>query len=133
MCCLNPPGKTVRLFMLLILIMVVAPSRGPLNVWGASLTPHNIELHWDPPSPDDQNGHIVSYLINITHIDSGETLSFEVPGNSSYFSGSEFHPYYTYSCTVHAVTVSTGPGTLVNVTTEEAGKFQQPLHCRANC
>ena len=89
----------------------------------ASYSPYNIELHWEAPSIEDQNGDIISYFINITHSPSGEGQLFTVPGNSSYFSESSFHPYYTYSVSVHAVTVAVGPGTVVSVTTLETGKY----------
>ena len=99
-----------------------APSSGPISIEAASLSPYNIEVHWEPPSIQDQNGNILSYHISVTHITSGKGQTFEISGDILYFSGNNFHPYYTYSITVHAVTVSIGPGTTVNVTTMEAGK-----------
>lgn len=83
--------------------------------------PDSIELRWDPPKPDEINGNIVAYYINITHVESGESHSFHV-GNTQLFSGSGFHPYYTYICTVFAVTVGPGPGSAINITTRETGK-----------
>ena len=97
-----------------------APSSGPQNVEAVSQSPYNIELHWDPPDNEHQNGDIVSYYISVTHIDSGEGLSFQVPGG--FFSGNNFHPYYTYNITIYAVTIGIGPGTTVNITTLETGK-----------
>lgn len=101
--------------------IILVPSSGPENVWGTSLSPYNIELHWDPPSTETQNGDIVFYHINITHISSRKVQVVEVPGNSSFYSRHDFHPYYTYICTVHAVTIGAGPGTSVIITTKETG------------
>ena len=84
-----------------------------------SLSPYNIELHWEPPDIEDQNGDIVLYYINVTHIPSGEGQSFQVSG--VFFSGNNFYPYYTYNITIYAVTVGIGPGTSVNITTMETG------------
>lgn len=97
------------------------PSGSPRNLRGVSLHPDNIELRWDPPQPDELNGNIAAYYINVTHIGSGESHSFQV-GNTQFFSGGGFHPYYTYVCTVFAVTVGPGPGNSINVTTREAGE-----------
>ena len=101
--------------------MYIVPSSGPKNVNAVSLSPYNIELHWDPPSFEDQNGDIVSYFISA--ISAGDRQSFETSGETLFFSGNNFHPYYTYSISVHAVTVGVGPGTTVNVTTMETGKL----------
>lgn len=117
-----------KLYIFLVYIMfcfslhiILVPSSGPENVWGTSLSPYNIELHWDPPSTETQNGDIVFYHINITHISSRKVQVVEVPGNSSFYSRDDFHPYYTYICTVHAVTIGAGPGTSVIITTKETG------------
>ena len=117
-------GKLHAYLVLLCFVYVhkiIVPSSGPENVWGSSLSPYNIELHWDSPSTETQNGDIVFYHINITHISSGKVHLFEVPGNSSFYSRNDFHPYYTYICTIHAVTIGAGPGKSVIITTKETG------------
>ena len=43
---------------------------------------------------------------------------------------SSLHPYYTYVCTVYAVTVGAGPGAEpVSVTTFEDSKYSSVLWC----
>ena len=114
-------GRFLSLHCCLPCICVV-PSSGPENVEAVSLSPYNIELHWEPPYIEDQNGNIVSYYISVTHISTGEKQSFETSGDSFFFSGNNFHPYYTYNITIYAVTVGIGPGTSVILTTMETGK-----------
>lgn len=120
-----PQDGKLHVFLVLLcdvsMHIIIVPSSGPENVWGTSLSPYNIELHWDSPSTGAQNGDIVFYHINITHISSGKVHFFEVPGNSSFYSRNDFHPYYIYICTIHAVTIGAGPGTSVIITTKETG------------
>ena len=102
-------------------ILCSAPSSGPMLVEAVSQSPYNIELYWEPPSIEDQNGDIVSYYISFTHTLSGDEQTFETMADALFFSEDSFHPYYTYSVSIHAVTVAVGPGTTVNVTTMETG------------
>ena len=64
-------------------------------------------LSWVPPTVDERNGIIIVYRINITEVDTGSVRSL-VSHNTQI--GIHFlHPYYTYICTVSAVTVGEGP------------------------
>jgi hypothetical protein len=108
-----------------------APSSGPQNVEAVSLSPYNIELHWEPPHIEDQNGNIASYYISVTHISTGEEQSFQTSGDSFFFSGNNFHPYYTYNITIYAATIGIGPGTSVILTTMETAPSSPPLNVSA--
>ena len=54
-----------------------------------------------------QNGLIRHYLINITELDTGNYFSYST--TTTEFTVEFLHPYYLYSCSVAAVTISAGP------------------------
>ena len=65
-------------------------------------------LSWQPPAPENQNGIIVHYIVNITEMETGRSLSF-TSANTTILSVPALHPFYTYTCIVAAVTVGVGP------------------------
>ena len=65
-------------------------------------------LSWQPPAPENQNGIIVHYIVNITEMETGRLLSFTAV-NITTLSVPMLHPFYTYTCIVAAVTVGVGP------------------------
>ena len=71
-----------------------------------------LSLTWSPPPPEDQNGIIRNYLVNISVVESGEHF-YQLTSNATVLVVDELHPYYTYSCIVAALTVGTGPFTEV--------------------
>ena len=78
-------------------------------------------LSWQPPAPENQNGIIVHYIVNITEMETGRLLSFTV--NTTTLSIPTLHPFYTYTCIVAAATVGTGPYSFpVEVELPEDGK-----------
>ena len=82
-----------------------------------------VELSWNPPRPDEQNGVIVYYIVNITaiHPYMGETFQQNCPMVSC--NVSQLYPYHTYQFTVSAVTIAPGPYSETStVTTLETGK-----------
>lgn len=92
-----------------------------MNVTGSATTSTSIYLQWDPPAQNLQNGYIVEYRVRVKETDTG-TISITTVTDTS-LTLSSLHPYYTYSCSVAAVTVGIGPySTAINITTDEAGK-----------
>ena len=69
--------------------------------------PTTLALSWQPPSLENQNGIIIHYRVNITEMETGRLLLFTAVNTSLSVSG--LHPFYTYNCTVAAVTVGLGP------------------------
>ena len=101
---------------------LTAPDGAPDNVTGAAINSSSIEVTWDPPARNLQNGYIVEYRVRITETDTG-TLSTRTVTDTS-LTLTSLHPYYVYSFSLAAVTVGIGPySTAVNVTTDEAGKL----------
>ena len=101
-----------------------APDGSPENVTGMATNSTTIDLSWDPPPRQLQNGYIVEYRVNVTETDTGD--SFSVTTTDTSLVVTSLHPYYTYSCIVAAVTIGVGPySTVINITTEEAGMFNR--------
>ena len=71
------------------------------------ITSTSFYLSWSEPPPADQNGLIRQYLVNITELDTGSVFSY-IATNTE-FTAVFLHPYYYYTCSVSAVTVSAGP------------------------
>ena len=73
-----------------------------------------LSLTWSPPPPEDQNGIIRNYLVNISVVESGEHF-YQLTSNATVLVVDELHPYYTYGCIVAALTVGTGPFTEASI------------------
>ena len=97
------------------------PSGPPQNVSGLSINSTAIMVSWRAPQFEDQNGAIRHYIINVTELETGYVFGAITTQTEITFSF--LHPYYTYVCTVYAVTVGAGPGAEpVSVTTMEDSK-----------
>lgn len=78
-------------------------------------------LSWNYPPEEDWNGQIRHFLVNITEENTG--LQYHLITTSNTIEINSLHPFYTYLCSVSAVTVSHGPySTPVPVTTMSAGE-----------
>ena len=87
-----------------------------------NVTSRSISLTWNPPTPANQNGIIRSYIINMTVLETQETIQFI--SNSAERNFEMLHPYYTYSFALSAVTTGPGPpSSAYNVTTDEEGNL----------
>ena len=115
------------IYSILYLSNYTAPDGSPENVTGMATDSITIDLSWDPPPQQLQNGYIVEYRVNVTETDTGD--SFSVTTTDTSLVVTSLHPYYTYSCIVAAVTTGVGPySTVINITTEEAGMFNRYLY-----
>ena len=75
---------------------------------------------WEPP--EDPNGDIREYRVNVTEEETGRMFQL-ITSTTSITIGS-LHPYYTYNCTVVAVTIGPGPfSSVITVRTAEDGRF----------
>ena len=84
--------------------------------------PRSIALRWDPPLPEDRNGPITGYLVNVTVVETGEM--FEINTTLTTFGLFFLTPFTTYEFTIAASTeVGLGPfSEVVSVLTPEDGK-----------
>ena len=80
----------------------------------------HVYLTWDPPPPDQINGVILGYRINITELNTG-VMSEYIENDTEVVIG-PLHPHYNYNFTIVAFThVGHGPITYVVLRTAEAG------------
>ena len=108
-------------------LFLAEPSVPPQTLQGVAINSTTISLSWEPPPPEQWNGILREYLIRVTEVEGGHTLQFSTPNTT--FVVSSLHPFYTYLCSVSAVTVEPGPfSSEVPVTTHEAG-----LCCKLTC
>ena len=85
----------------------VAPTAAPENVTVVDDSPSSVELTWDAPPYEMQNGHIRHYNVKITTVETGQVL--EVTSNYTNVTVNGLLPFYNYTCIVSAETVADGP------------------------
>lgn len=106
-----------------MLLFTTDPSGPPLNATPTTVTSRSIVLQWEPPLPEDRNGPITSYSINVSVVDTGETLALTSITPLLYLD--MLLPYTEYAFTIAAHTeVGYGPSsTAISITTLEEGKI----------
>ena len=90
---------------------VSAPSGPPLNLSTIITSSRSVTVQWSPPQADLQNGVIQHYTVQLVATQTNSVLQYTATGLSQTISN--LHPYYTYTCTVSAVTVASGPAAVV--------------------
>ena len=101
--------------------LCVAPTSPPLNLTIGLVLSTSIHLSWQPPPPDQQNGVIQSYTVEVLEVDTNTTSVLQGIVQHS-ISLESLHPDYTYQISVAAYTVEIGPFTTAIVQTETDGK-----------
>jgi len=100
---------TVR-YGIAILLLDAVPETAPLQFRVEATDPRTLILSWEAPNPEDRNGIIRQYTVNITELDTG--MLTQLVTNDTTITAFPQHPYYTYSCVVAAETsVGLGPYT----------------------
>lgn len=84
-----------------------APSSPPSNLNVSVISSTSVGLTWLPPNPLATNGIITEYRINLTEANTGRTQ--QLTSLTTSLVVQMLHPYYTYSFSVSAHTVATGP------------------------
>ena len=107
------------------LVLLSEPSAAPQNFTAHfNATSHDsIFLSWDPLPPEDQNGIILGYLINITDISREDTQQFS--SDTHNLTIESLRPHTTYTCLVAAYTsVGMGPFSVeISVQTLETSEY----------
>ena len=80
---------------------ILAPSSPPLDFTATPTTSRSVYLTWSPPLPEDQNGVIVGYIINVMVLETGE--QFQRISDANSLTLESLRPYTTYSCVIAAV------------------------------
>ena len=110
-----------ELYLYTLLCIYAAPSGPPQSVSASALDPRIIQINWSQPLPEEQNGIIRSYLINITVAETGQYI--QLTTNKTTITAGGLHPYYNYHISVAAVTIARGPYTKVySLQTPQDGK-----------
>lgn len=102
---------------------LTAPSSPPINieVSDEELTSTSFVLYWSAPPPEDHNGLIRHYIIRCTELETGVMFQW-LAVNATERRVDSLHPFYSYTCTIAAVTVAEGPySSSVTVATEQDG------------
>ena len=85
----------------------LVPSSPPDDLTGEALSSTSIVLSWQPPVPEMQNGIIRLYNVTVLETNTGNTfISIATYTNITI---SSLHPFYTYHCSVAAITIGIGP------------------------
>ena len=114
------------------LIHYTAPSGAPVNIIAISLTSTSVQLSWNPPPADQQNGIITNYYINMTEVETGVAVQLTVTGPTMLLIDT-LHPYYVYNFFISAATVvGQGPySTVFSIQAPEDGKSFKEASCLA--
>ena len=101
--------KTITLILPICFLLSDPSAAPPHFVVHTDATSHDsIFLSWDPLPPEEQNGLILGYVINITNISSGDIQQFS--SDSHNLTVRSLRPFTSYTCIVAAYTsVGTGP------------------------
>ena len=67
----------------------------------------SLTLIWTAPDFPNHNGIIRNYVIAIHEVETGR--NFTESSNTTQVTLEPLHPYYTYMCSIAAVTVGRGP------------------------
>ena len=106
----------------------------PFNLTVEATTAESITLSWSPPDVQSQNGIITGYLINVTAIETGESI--QVSSTTTNLVIQSLRPFTVYDCTIAAMTsAGSGPFSIpLTVQTNETGErlitvIASPVKC----
>ena len=108
----------------ILILIIAAPSTPPLDFVATPTSSRSITLRWDPPLPEDRNGPITNYLINVTVLETQRM--FEINTTMTTHRLFQLTPFTTYSFTIAASTeVGLGPfSATFSVQTPEDGEWR---------
>jgi len=88
-----------------IVYNLTVPSGPPLKFSVVATTPRSLYFSWEPPRPEEQNGVIVGYVVNVTSNHSMEVLQLYSDLQETNVSVAGLKPYTVYVCAVAAITI----------------------------
>ena len=105
-----------------LVCLPIVPTGVPRDLVAVVISSSAVNLSWQPLLPEQQNGRIIQYVVNVTTVETAE--GFELVSTLNNLTVHSLHPHWTYIFTVSAETsVGVGPPSLaVTVTTLEDGK-----------
>ena len=97
------------------------PSAAPQNLTVTVVNSRTFVLYWIPPPPETQNGVIRQYRLSVFVRETREPYLLFLEDTQFVFDVA--HPFYTYTFTVAAETIGTGPyGEEITITAPEDGR-----------
>ena len=106
---------------LLSLLFSTEPSGPPSVFTTSAVDSRTINLSWNAPQADQQNGILRYYVVTLTS--NLPTITQNISSSQLSITISGLRPYTQYSCTVRAGTVGLGPPTAIQqVLIPEDGK-----------
>ena len=107
------------------MILPSVPTVAPQSVEAVAVSSSSIRITWIPPLPEQQNGVIRAYHINVSEVQDGNgdgaMMQFETDGLTTIFIVNSLHPYYIYRIKISAYTVGLGPSVSVEERTHTDG------------
>ena len=126
--------KVHFIYHFITILSITVPESAPLNVNATALSPTEILVTWEPPTPIDRNGIILMYEIelrqstfsNVTNL-TVTTVTASDPFND--WTASALEEYVTYTIYIRASTsIGSGPfSDPITETTHQARKYSSTL------
>ena len=112
----------LRIYRYFLICPPIVPSGVPRDLVAVVISSSAVNLSWQPVFPEEQNGIIIQYIVNVTTVETGE--GFELVSAFNKLTVNSLHPHWTYIFTVSAETsVGVGrPSLAVTASTLEDGK-----------
>ena len=86
-----------------------------------ALDPRMIQINWSLPLPEERNGIIEMYVVNMTAAETGQHI--QLTTNNTTITAEGLHPYFKYHISVAAVTIAIGPySEIYSLQTPQDGK-----------
>ena len=101
--------------------ITAAPASSPVDVNSTTIESTSFLLSWNSPPPEDHNGIIRHYVVNVTEENTGRM--FQMISTTTHIMLTLLHPYYNYILVVSAVTIEEGPYSVpITIITAQDGK-----------
>ena len=104
----------------LLLVYHIVPTGSPRYLSVNITSSSTVTLHWSPPDSHLLNGVIQHYIITLRNRETGQSTL--LTSENTNFYNINLHPFYTYSCSVVAVTVGSSPAINISFQMPEDGK-----------
>ena len=110
---------------LIHICLPIVPSGVPRDLVADVISSSAVNLSWQPLLPEQQNGLLIRYVVNVTTVETGER--FELVSATDQLTVNSLHPHWTY---IFAPTLVSGetsvgvgrPSLAVTASTLEDGK-----------
>ena len=101
----------------------IAPSSPPSEVVYGQVTSTGFVLSWNAPPPESRNGVVRHYIISCIEHETGAVFQRLTANSTAERLIDSLHSFYSYTCSVAAVTVEEGPFSFnVTITTAQDGE-----------